>query len=169
MKVFNSISEQAVWNHWRVVEHYSNTDFRKDIRGKLPKNMIWAKAEIEDKDLDKLFIISSDDWKDISAGTFSVNNVVKNIFTQSDNKDTQRISKNIQDKIKYITDGNKLDTALFLVSQTPNGPFTIIEGNKRSVVFSLMDTIVGCNAFLGVSPEINKYWWARYTFKNYTK
>jgi len=166
MIIQNSIPERAVWDHWMIVEHHVNINFRKDIRGILPQNTFWFSAKLEDKDLDKLFIISSDDWKDISDNTFKVLRVSENINKQSINKDTQRLSEDIKRKINFINSGGKLDNTLFLVAVSEDGPFTLIEGNRRAVAFNFLNIIMDCPVFLGISLEMNKYLWARYSFKN---
>ena len=163
MKILGKISEQQVWDHWMAVERHTKSDFRKDIRNPLPQDIRWCKAEIEELDLDKLFIISSSDWTDISNGTFKVLDVAAKIKSEivSDNKDTVRLETDILKKINFINCGGSLDPVLFLVAPTVDGNFTLIEGNRRAVVFSLLNRIIECPVFLGLSTDILKYNWAR--------
>lgn len=166
MKYLNLVLPQNVWDHWKKIENHSELNFRSDIRDPLPENLTWHLAEIEEKDLNQLFIISSSDWTDISGGTFRVIDIVNRFNLPSDNLDTQRITKDIRKKIEFLKCGNELDTKLISVTNSPNlsGPFTLIEGNRRSIALSLLNTIVGCQIFLGVSPEIINYNWAKKSF-----
>lgn len=128
--------------------------------------MTWYLAEVEEKDIPQLFIISSGDWTDISKGTFSVLDVVNHLNIQSENSDTIRIIKDIRKKMEYLDTGGKLDTQLIAVTNCPDlkGPFTIIEGNRRSVTLCERKELVGCIFFIGTSPDITKYVWAQKSF-----
>lgn len=166
MKKLQKIPQVDVWKHWMRVENHNKLDFRSDIRGPLPEDLSWYLAEIEEKDLNQLFIISSADWTDISAGTFRVIDVVNRLYFQSSLDDTQRIRKDIQEKIKFLDSGGVFDTKLIAVTNCPElkGPFTFIEGNRRSVALYERMNIVGCQIFVGTSPEIKNYKWAQKSF-----
>ncbi len=166
MKKLKEVLQSEVWQHWMNVENFSNLDFRSDIRNPLPEDMTWYLAEIEEKDLAHLFIISSGDWADISGGTFRVLDVVNRFNLLSDNNDTQRISKDIRRKMDFLITGGELNKRLIAVTdnQDLSRPFTIIEGNRRSVTFCLLNTIVGCQIFIGTSPDIINYIWAKKSF-----
>lgn len=167
MKIISEVTEKEVWKHWQYVEHTTNPYFRGDIRIGLPINLTWYLAEIEAKDCDNMFIISSGDWTDISAGTFRVVDVVNGLNTGSINPDTQRISIKIAKIINDIVNGVSHDTKLIVVTNMPelNGLLTIIDGNHRSVAFTKLNTIVGCKIYIGTSPDIIKSQWATQTYK----
>lgn len=166
MKKLQKILQKEVWQHWMKVENFNDLDFRSDIRGPLPGDLSWYLAEIEEKDINQLFIISSGDWTDISGGTFRVIDVVRRLYIQSSNPDTQRICNDIQEKIKFLDSGGEFDTRLIAVTNCPElkGPFTFIEGNRRSVTLCARKDIVGCHIFLGTSPAIRDYGWAHKSF-----
>jgi hypothetical protein len=148
------------------VENFANSDFRSDIRDPLPRDLSWYLVEIEEKDLNQLFIISSGDWTDISGGTFRVIDVVSRLNLQSSNPDTQRISSDIRKKMEFRDSGGVFDTRLIAVTNCPEmkGHFTFIEGNRRSVTLCARKDIVGCQIFVGASPAIINYGWAKKSF-----
>ena len=168
MKKLHEVLQFDVWQHWMSIENCSNLDFRSDIRDPLPEDLTWYLAEIEEEDLNRLFIISSDDWTDISGGTFRVLDVVNRLNLRSENPDTQRIINDIRKKMKFLDSGGELDTRLIAVTNCPDlgGPFTLIEGNRRTVTFCVRKAIVGCQIFVGTSPAIISYGWARQSFSN---
>lgn len=64
-KLQEEIPQEEVWQHWMRVEGFSYSDFRRDIRDPLPGDLVWYLAEIEERDIGRLFIILSCDWTDI--------------------------------------------------------------------------------------------------------
>src|SRR5258708_1799060 len=125
MKELQEVLQSDVWQHWKKVEKCSDDNFRTDIRNPLPNDLTWYLAEIEEKDLNQLFIISSSDWTDISGRTFRVLNVVNNLNQQSNNTDTKRISVDIKEKMEFLDKGGELDTCLIAVTHSHDlaGPF----------------------------------------------
>lgn len=166
MKKIHEVLQIDVWKHWMKVENFTNFNFRSDIRNPLPKDLTWYLAEIEEEDLNQLFIISSGDWADISDGTFRVLDVVSRLNLRSDNPDTQRIANDIHKKVEFLNTGRKLDTQLIAVTNSPDldGPFTIIEGNRCSVALCVCTAIVGCQIFIGTSSDIINYKWAKKSY-----
>ena len=65
-------------------------------------------------------------------------------------------------KIVFLESGRSLDTKLIAVTHDNalNGPFTLIEGNRRSVAFTYLNTIVGTKIYIGISDAIKNYRWA---------
>lgn len=163
MKKLCKVLQSDVWEHWKKVEKFEKDNFRNDIRGPLPKDLDWYLAEIEEDDLNRLYIISSDDWSDISRGTFRVLEVVNRLYDNTENQDTNRISLNIKSKLDFISSGGELDTFLIAVTDKidMSGPITFIEGNRRSIAFCSIRKIVGNQIYIGVSSDVTKYIWAR--------
>lgn len=158
LKIVKNCSANEVWSHWRRVEGFSNPYFRWDVRGILPSNIESYFAQIEEKDLEKMFFISSDDWKKLSE-TFRLFDVVDAI----DHVDDEKV-KNILDKEEiYQKDIDALDRKFILVAPSIKGNFTIIEGNKRAVALQRLGKLVGNQIYLGISNGIKEYWWARYS------
>lgn len=162
MRILKKVSQKEVWNYWRKTEKLSGDSFRSDIRDPLPDDITWYLASVEEGDIDNLYVISSDDWKDISQGTFLVKEVDLN--SKSKNSDTKRIIDNIKEKITYLDNGGRLDGKLVAVTTNSSGPFTFIEGNRRAVAFLSRKELVGTELYLGFSDKIRHYTWARYAY-----
>jgi len=169
MQLLKQIAGDEVWEIWRQVEGHSSLLFRTDIRDCLPNNLIWHLCEVQEEDIDRFYIISSDDWADISEGSFLVANVTRRIDLPSSNQDTQRIAQDIARKIAYMRSGGQLDTRLIVITDSTSlyGPFTLIEGNKRAVAFTRMNVFVGSSVFVGYSPCVVDCIWARHTYRQF--
>jgi len=172
MKPIKEVTQEEVWEHWKCIEKWSIEKFRWDIREDLVEHydMRWFLAEIEKEDLENMFIISSDDWRVITK-TFRLLETVKE-FQQDVNekriKDIprERLKKVCDIQVKkliYEEDIYGLDRKLILVSPSPTGNFTIIEGNIRAVALLSMNKLVGNQIYLGISKQILQYLWARHS------
>jgi len=74
------------------------------------------------------------------------------------------LAKSILEKKKiYEQNLNHLDRTFIFVSPTIKGNFTIIEGNKRAPALLSLKKLVGSQVYLGISPKIRDYCWAKYT------
>jgi len=166
MKIIKTVEQKEVWDHWKKIEGFSNDNFRTDIRNPLPTDPKWHLSLLESIDIEKLYIISSDDWRDVSKNTFLVKNVAENLETDSLNKDTIRIINNIKEKINFIKRGGIFDTRLIIVTDNLGGPYTIIEGNKRAVALLSCNLLTEKEIYLGISNNICNYVWARHTYPN---
>ena len=164
MKKIKSVTQGEVFSHWALVE---KDNFLR--RGELISPLVsygdvhWFLAEIEEKDADLLFIISSDDWRrdGLCNPDFRLTTAVSNYANQPHSLDKL---KDIEAKeTLFASDLKALDTKLILVSISKSGPFTIIEGNKRAVALGKLKKLVGLQIFLGISPNVSDYWWARYS------
>lgn len=163
MRIIKDVKQDEVWNHWKTVEGFTTDDFRSDIRNPIPSDTKWFLAMIEQVDFQYLYIISSDDWKEISEGTFLVEKVTKNLDSNSANENTIRISNDIKSKENFLRSGKLFDTKLILVSDNAESLFTIIEGNRRSVALLSVGKLVGREVYLGMSNSMKSYVWARYS------
>lgn len=168
MKKIRSVTQDDVWQHWMRVENFSKPNFRGDIRDPLPNDLSWSLAEIEEHDASSMFIISSGDWTDISGGTFRVLDVASRLNAQSDNADTRRLASDIKKKCDHLSKGGELDSKLIAVTHDTalNGPITFIEGNRRSVAFTVNKSLIGKLIFVGASPSIVTYKWAQMTYRH---
>jgi hypothetical protein len=167
VKILYDVTQSEVWNHWKKIENFTDDNFRTDIRDPLPNDLTWHIAEVEWQDFDRMFIISSGDWTDISGGTFRLAEVASRFDLPTADNHTKRISDDIRRKIKYLKSGGQLDSRLIAVTNSSklDGPITFIEGNRRSVTFAVCQKLVGLNIYVGVSPKINDYPWAKASFR----
>jgi len=172
------VTQDEVWDHWFRTENYgayeSLTDesrkqgirnWRSDIKLHLPSDTCWHKAVIEEADASGLFIISSDDWADISKRTFLVSSVAEDLNAPFSDPDSLRISDDIKKKLSFLEGGGRFDTRLILVSDKVSGPFTVIEGNRRAVALLRLNKLVGSEVYLGISGRIMYYDWSRYAYR----
>lgn len=163
MKIVKKVNQDEVWNHWKIVEGFTTDDFRSDIRNPLPNDLDWVLAIVQKEDIDSLFIISSDDWKQerLCEPDFKLTTAIANYSnTRSSNGKYNDIRTK---ELLLSSDQKTLDTKLILVSPNKEGPFTIIEGNKRAIALGKLQKIVGLEFFFGISPAIKDYLWARYS------
>jgi len=159
VKIVKIVSEDEVWIHWKKVEGHISDQFRWDIRGRLPDDIQWYLAEIEEEDIEKIFIISSDDWRAITR-TFRVIDSVNSLYQGIIDEKTDNI---LRKKALYEKDLDALDRKFILVSPSIEGNFTIIEGNKRVVALHSINRLIGNRIYLGISKKIIDYVWARYS------
>jgi hypothetical protein len=145
-----------------TVENFTDPDFRGDIRGPLPTDLKWYLAEVEKTDIDSMYILSSGNWDIISNGTFRVKDVVRGFELGLEDRGSAKIINDIRDKIAFLESGNVLDSKLIAVTHDDAlcGPFTLIEGNHRSIAFTYLETLVGSTIYIGVSSLIRDYSWA---------
>ena len=161
MKIINQVSQTEVWQHWMDVEETIDPNFRIDIRSPLPTDLNWYLAEIQKSDIDSMFAISTADWRNISGGSFRVKDIVARLDLNLEDPDSDRITKDIRNKIAFVESGRSLDSKLIVVTNDAlNGPFTLIEGNRRAVAFTYLGRIIGSKIYVGVSNSIENYSWA---------
>jgi hypothetical protein len=166
MRPVRQVLQDDVWGHWQRIERHGSPDFRTDIRSRLPANLTWFLCEVQPSDADRLYIISSDDWADVSGGSFRVTDVAARLDTPSTHADTTRIRDDIRRKIEHLSAGGQLDARLIAITDSPSlfGPFTLVEGNRRSVAFLRRGTMVGSSIFVGCSPAVVDCAWSRHTY-----
>ncbi len=174
MRIVRSVTQDEVWDHWFRTENYGCykpltgeslkqeiENWRSDIKSPLPSDTRWHEAVIEQADVSRLFIISSDDWADISGYTFLVSFVAENLNAAFSNK-----GSDIKKKLSFLESGGALDTRLILVSDKVSGPFTVIEGNRRAVALLCLNKLVETRIYLGISRGITDYVWSRYAYRS---
>ena len=165
MKIIKQVNQSEVFSHWEKVEKISIAN-RADIVFPLVAygDLVWNLAVVEDTDIEKIYICSSDDWKtdglcvpDFKLTT-AIENYQKSNFSEGKYADIKAkediFSKNI----------SGLDTKLILVGENQTGPFTLIEGCKRSVALGSLKKLVGLEVYVGSSPAIRNYIWSRYVY-----
>jgi len=169
MRPVQRLEQRDVWEHWQRVEGDHSPSFRSDIRDALPTDLVWYLCEVQPEDVDRLFIISSDDWTDISGGTFRVSKVAHRLDLPSSSADTNRLAGDIRCKLSHLDSGGHLDQRLIGITDSPSlfGPFTLIEGNRRSATFCHRGVLVGSLIFVGYSPLVVDCSWTRHTYRHF--
>jgi hypothetical protein len=174
LHIIKEATQAEVWEHWYKTENSEEyqklsknkltrqiNDWRPDIKANLPNNLKWHLAEPEEADIDKMYIIFSADWEGISRRTYLADVVRKNVNKMFFNQDSIRIANDIKKKINYLETGGILDTRLILIADNPSGPFTVIEGNRRSVAFLSLNRLLKIQVYLGISDNVKVSRWAR--------
>lgn len=165
MKKIKQVAQSEVFNHWEKVEKISITQ-RADVVFPLVaySDVSWQLVEIEKDDIIKIYIISSDDWKSegVCIPDFK-------LLTAITNYGNQTISKSKYENIKaketiFSSNPKGLDTKLILVAPGIEGPFSIIEGNHRSIALGSLNMLEGLEVYLGTSAAITNYIWSRHNF-----
>lgn len=165
MKIIKKVNQSEVFGHWENVEKISITQ-RADIVFPLVayQDLFWNLVEVESIDLDKIYIISSDDWKKdgLCDPDFKLITAIQNYIASAKQEGKYADIKAKEDV--FISKPEVLDIKFILVSNNESGPYTIIEGNKRSVALGKLNTFVGLKVYLGVSPAIKHYVWSRHSY-----
>lgn len=160
MRILSACSKEEVLNHWKQIDSFKDcphtASWRKKIWSPLPTNTRWYDAEIEEKDLERIFIISSDEWSYLSR-SFKLINVVGELKKETDTEIARRILDLIE---MFRRNSHNLDRKLTIVSPSLEGNFTIIDGNKRSIALFKIGKLIGNRIYLGISTKIIDYPWA---------
>lgn len=166
MKIIKKVTQGQVFSHWETVEKRSIWE-RSDIVFPIVAydDLAWSLTEIEEIDIDKIYICSSYDWvaEGICFPDFKLITAIENY-----KKSNFSYGKYADIKAKediFAKDLNELDTKLVLVSDIPEGPYTLIEGCKRSVALGNLGKLIGTNVYLGISPCIKTYIWAKHMYE----
>lgn len=165
MRLLTTINRDRVIKYWGDNEGQL-LQYRGEIINKLPGDICWYLAKIEESDINKICVISSDDWAAITFKTFLLKNVDR--FTTACDAYTTSISRDIERNLAFLYSRDKKMSPkrkkLILVGETiVNGPFVIIEGNRRAAALFIAKFLVGRIICLGISKKIKEYHWARYT------
>lgn len=157
MKVIRECPQEEVLDHWIRLYNYRTIFFRCDILENLTNDLHWSEVEIEKEDIDKLFIISSDDWGPGDAGIttiFKVVEIVENL--KKGIRDDRIMPKILEYKKRYEEDIDSIDRKFILISPKLEGNYTILDGNKRTVALQSIDRLVGNVVYLGVSENVER-------------
>lgn len=156
------ISEKEVFDYWHFCKNsLRRLPLRTDIiNDKFPRDAEWYNAQIEEHDIEKMFLISVEDFRELSQGTWTLPASCEKYSTDYyDKNHTPRF-----ESLKEIND--TFDTRLILVSDSASGPFTIIDGNHRAILLLQEQRLVGTNVFLGVHPKFREFDHAGMTYRN---
>ncbi len=77
--------------------------------------------------------------------------------------DDEKVRDIKEKKRIYQNNIDALDKKFVFVSPSIEGNFTIIEGNKRAVALQCLGKLVSNEIYLGISNDIRKYVWGRYS------
>jgi len=157
MRIIKQVIQDEVFNEWKRICKVETIPSWLNMNETYPEFVQWYLSEIERKDIRKIYIISSDDWQKLSLN-FRLLDVVRTFrgATIPENH-----VEDIREKQKVL---DKLEFKFVYVAHKITGPFTIIEGNRRSVALQDLNKLVGTQIYLGISKEIQNFLWARYSY-----
>ncbi|MBK8505899.1 MAG: hypothetical protein IPL46_29125 [Saprospiraceae bacterium] len=163
MRIGNQVNILEVWRNWG-----NHPEGRRMILNPLLSfgDLKWYDGKIEEKDLKQMYIISSNDWTEdgLCESSFLLEEVVKSL--ENCNQLNDKIL-DIMNKVECMKSNlSSINTKLIIVAPNLNGPFTIIEGNRRAVALRHLSRIVNLNIYLGISQQIRNYPWANRSFPN---
>ena len=165
MRIIKTVTQREVFSHWETVEKISIWQ-RSDIVFPLVAyaDLVWNLTEIEDADIDKFYICSSDDWKadGLCIPDFKLTTALENY--KNSNYSEGKYADIKAKEVIFAKDRNGLDTKLILIADNTEGPYTLIEGCKRAIALSKLDKLVGTSVYLGISSGIKTYIWARHMY-----
>lgn len=167
VKTVKTVTQGEVFGHWEKVEKKSIWQ-RSDIVFPIVaySDVIWNIGRIEEADLEKIYICSSDDWltEGLCFPNFKLTTAIEN-YKESNFSYGKYADIKAKEDI-FARDLKGLDTRLILVADNTDGPYTIIEGCKRSVALGKLNKLVGNEVYMGVSSNIKTFVWARYMYNN---
>ncbi len=130
---------------------------RSAIFDKLPQDIVWFEIQIEEKDLDRMYLIPVWDWYLDSGKTFQLKQVSNNISPSR----RMPISETHYGKIdQIIASGSDDLDGIIMISSSTNGPFTIIEGTHRSAALLKKNKLTGTRGCLGISRHVTNCFWS---------
>lgn len=144
---------------------------RSAIIDKLPGDLDWFEIEIEDQDLDRVFILPVLDWFMDTGKTFQLKNVPSNLSPNRGHRlaNFPQMPTTHHQKIQEMTassDVGKDD--IIMISSSNSGPFTIIDGTHRSSVLQIRGGLPATKGFLGIKEDLTGCLWSieRATIQN---
>jgi hypothetical protein len=129
---------------------------RWPLLAQLPDPLQWHIATMEQGDLEKLRLIRNCGWDDRAPGNILGEVRFPMNFDLSSHEKITAILKKVNSP--------DFDKTLVLVTQTTDGPFTILDGNHRATAMMVAKrsgkfTEVNVRAFVGVSPTMDMCIW----------
>ncbi|HSX19026.1 MAG TPA: hypothetical protein VLE91_02720 [Candidatus Saccharimonadales bacterium] len=135
---------------------------RRPIMDSVPTNVIWHEVEIEEKDLENLYLLAIWDWFIDTGKTFKLADVPNNLSSGHGHRISNfppgaadhkaKIDKMLKKEGKAVQD-------IIMISSSEDGPFTIIDGTHRSSLLAIKGNIPGTKAYLGISSDLSKCVW----------
>jgi hypothetical protein len=166
MKILIEVPEQSVYDYWALHDKRDNDSrLRPDITGSnlnYPQGITWYSAEIDDSDIEKLYVISTGDFKIISGGTWLVLQCALNYPRGiGEQHHLDRINR-------LLVKPGGFDPRIITVSNSADGPLTIIEGNHRAMIMQNRNILIGQYCFLGLHKDMRNYSHLRKAYAKYS-
>lgn len=139
---------------------------RSPILDRLPKDILWNRAELEENDFENLLVIRESGW----VNTFGPNRNLRDVAGQvaRSNFEVGGVNIPLIHDIRRAIGSHPFKERIFVISNNDSGPFTVLEGNHRAVAFQLEVNETGSNGhlpkyvILGTSPSMGTSPWLNY-------
>jgi O-antigen/teichoic acid export membrane protein len=127
----------------------------------LPKSTDWFEVEVRLDDQERIRMFPRAQWRKLARGNFAMTEVAKSI-TGGASRDLRE--KTFVTKIESLSDQLRQDVpvgTVLLIAINENGPFTILDGNHRTMAALLVspETVQKLRFFCGFSPRMAECCW----------
>ncbi len=130
---------------------------RSAILDKLPQDVSWKLAEIEESDIDQIYSIPVFDWFLDTGKTFRFKFILDHLSPKRGPFPSPKTHHQIIDEI--IKSG-KIEGKLVVVTPSVKGKITIIDGIHRGSALLIKNQLIGKTVNLGISPGIATWDWS---------
>jgi hypothetical protein len=143
-----------------TARHIFLFSYRWPLLSKLPTPVQWHSATLQPGDLEKLRLIGGNcGWDDKAE-----NNVLGGVRFPGTFDAASRRAISACLKRVVAADPHEEWLTLLLIAQTPDGPYTILDGNHRAAAMMLAKrgdkfAEAEVRAYIGVSPEMTRCLW----------
>jgi hypothetical protein len=127
---------------------------RSNMLNPLPGDTIWYSTTYDRADLNRTFVVASNDWGPVSGHTYRLSAVLQNL-----NMNDAHAQKIVSMQASLAS----LSSRIILVASDLSSILTIIEGNHRGAAFiadavarNVPDPLIQ-EVFVGVSPNMRRY------------
>lgn len=136
---------------------------RSAILDKLPNDIEWFEVEVEEQDIDRIFILPVLDWFMDTGKTFGLKNIPSNLSPNRGHRISNypQMTMTHHQKIQEMMSlpDEKCDDIVMIASSN-SGPFTVIDGTHRSSVLQIKNKLPTTKGFLGVKNDLTQCIWS---------
>lgn len=133
------------------------------ILERLPSKIDWFETEIEQEDIDEIYIVPVWDWFLDTGKTFKMTRALDHMSKHRGHRipDQPQITITHHEKVEkmFLSEDNPQDITM-ISSSIKDSPFTIIEGVHRSITLYKKNKLQGTKGFLGISDELSGCMWS---------
>ena len=132
------------------------------ILDSVPKNINWHEVEIEEVDIEKIYLLAIWDWFLDTGKTYKLSDIPTHLSSPHGHRVTN-FPPPLDHKKKIEEMSNSLQGEIadivMIATNTDAGPFTVIDGTHRSSLLAIRGQLPGTKAYLGISPDLTQCVW----------
>ena len=123
-----------------------------------PRDAAWFTAEVEPDDVDRMFMIRVPDFNTMSKGSWQIRPAAEYFAeTFSTGMYDPQYPYNADKMRKLLAWSDRQASRAILVSDTGQGPTTILDGNHRLVLLQHENALVGASVYIGLHAAMRGY------------